>query len=90
MSVHSSPSPSSFNTRVEDSEPGVGLSRTPAHALQEEELIGDSLDTKSNEVHQEKQPSHVPYLVVFQPNDPENPKVRGYGWGTSRRHNYKS
>ena len=82
-------SSSSFNTRVDDPERDADLSRTfTQHTFTEDlaniararraelEAAGDALDGEVNEKQDEKRIGPDPYMVVFEPGDPENPKVR--------------
>lgn len=75
-------SSSSLQTRYADEAPVLELSQTPNHAHSEEKDYiedGHSKNGEINETQEEKPPSHDPYMVVFRPDDPSNPKVRDQG-----------
>jgi hypothetical protein len=87
-----SASGSSLNTHVEEPERAIELSRTlTPHAFNEvidnihrgqggkDEEVGDALDGEVNELEAEKSAGLDPFMVVFEPGDPENPKVSRVG-----------
>ena len=75
---HRTISSNSLKTRFGESD--LGLSRTTTHHDPDKEFTedGDALDGAINEVQLEKRLSSDPYLVVFEPDDPDNPKVWHY------------
>jgi hypothetical protein len=83
---------SSLNTHVEEPGKGEELSRTlTPHTFSEvisnnnegrgwkDEEAGDALDGEVNESMDEKRMGPDPFMVVFEPGDPENPKVKREG-----------
>jgi hypothetical protein len=81
-----------MNTHVEDAERAIELSRTlTPHAFNEvidnshrgqgvkDEEVGDALDGEVNQLEAEKSAGMDPFMVVFEPGDPENPKVSRVG-----------
>ena len=78
---------SSLNTHGDEPEGEAEVSRTPQDFTEDlseisrgrsngDEESGDTLDGEMNKVQEEKPIGEDPFMVVFEPGDPENPKVR--------------